>query len=161
MIGPNPLFSLKKGNKMTFQFSDILKHLPHREPFLFVDKIISVELGDKIHAQKNLLIDDEIFNGHFPNMPIMPGVLIIEALAQAAGILGFMTMSKTPDEGSIYYFAGADKVRFKNSVGPGDTIDLYASICSEKRGIWKFNCKAEAKGKNVCEAIILCADRPK
>ena len=161
MIGPNPLFSLKKGNKMTFQYSDILKHLPHREPFLFVDKIISVELGDKIHAQKNLLIDDEIFNGHFPNMPIMPGVLIIEALAQAAGILGFMTMSKTPEEGSIYYFAGADKVRFKNSVGPGDTIDLHASICSEKRGIWKFNCNAEAKGKNVCEAIILCADRAK
>ena len=161
MIGPNPLFSLKKGNKMTFQFSDILKHLPHREPFLFVDKIISVELGDKIHAQKNLLIDDEIFNGHFPNMPIMPGVLIIESLAQAAGILGFMTMSKTPEEGSIYYFAGADKVRFKNSVGPGDTIDLHASICSEKQGIWKFNCKAEAKGKNVCEAIILCADRAK
>ena len=161
MIGPNPLFSLKKGNKMTFQYSDILKHLPHREPFLFVDKIISVELGDKIHAQKNLLIDDEIFNGHFPNMPIMPGVLIIESLAQAAGILGFMTMSKTPEEGSIYYFAGADKVRFKNSVGPGETIDLHASICSEKQGIWKFNCKAEAKGKNVCEAIILCADRAK
>jgi len=146
---------------MSFQSSDILKHLPHRDPFLFVDKIVSVELGESIHAQKNILVDDDIFKGHFPNKPVMPGVLIIEALAQAAGILGFMTMSKTPDEGSIYYFAGADRVRFKNPVGPGETIDLYASICSEKRGIWKFDCKAEASGKNVCEATILCADRPK
>ena len=146
---------------MSFQFSDILKHLPHRNPFLFVDKIVSVELGESIHAQKNLLVDDDIFNGHFPNKPVMPGVLIIEALAQAAGILGFMTMNKTPEEGSIYYFAGADRVRFKNPVGPGETIDLYASKCSEKRGIWKFDCKAEASGKNVCEATILCADRPK
>ena len=88
----------------------------------------------------------------------MPGVLIIEALAQAAGILGFMTMGKTPEEGSIYYFAGADKVRFKNPVSPGDTINLYASIRSEKRGIWKFDCRAEVDGKNVCEATILCAD---
>ena len=146
---------------MSFQSSDILKHLPHRDPFLFFDKIVSVELGESIHAQKNILVDDDIFKGHFPNKPVMPGVLIIEALAQAAGILGFMTMSKTPDEGSIYYFAGADRVRFKNPVGPGETIDLYASICSEKRGIWKFDCKAEASGKNVCEATILCADRPK
>ncbi len=146
---------------MSYQSSDILKHLPHRDPFLFVDKIVSVELGKSIHAQKNLLLDDDIFNGHFPNKPVMPGVLIIEALAQAAGILGFMTMSKTPEEGSIYYFAGADRVRFKNPVGPGETIDLYANICSEKRGIWKFDCKAEANGKNVCEATILCADRPK
>ena len=91
----------------------------------------------------------------------MPGVLIIEALAQAAGILGFMTMNKTPEEGSIYYFAGVDKVRFKNPVIPGEVIDLYATIRSEKKGIWKFDCKAEVSGKNVCEATILCADRPK
>ena len=91
----------------------------------------------------------------------MPGVLIIEALAQAAGILGFMTMGKTPEEGSIYYFAGVDKVRFKNPVSPGEVIDLHASIRSEKRGIWKFDCRAEAGGNNVCEATILCADRPK
>jgi 3-hydroxyacyl-[acyl-carrier-protein] dehydratase len=91
----------------------------------------------------------------------MPGVLIIEALAQAAGILGFMTMGKTPEEGSIYYFAGVDKVRFKNPVTPGETINLYASIRSEKKGIWKFDCTAEVDGKNVCEATILCADRPK
>ena len=146
---------------MSFEFSDILKHLPHRHPFLFVDKIVSVELGETIHAQKNVSINEDFFNGHFPNKAVMPGVLIIEALAQAAGILGFMTMNKTPEEGSIYYFAGVDNVRFKNPVIPGEVIDLYATIRSEKKGIWKFDCKAEVSGKNVCEATILCADRPK
>ena len=146
---------------MSYEFSDILKHLPHRQPFLFVDQIVSVDLGKSIHAQKNVSINEDFFNGHFPNKPIMPGVLIIEALAQAAGLLGFMTMGKTPEEGSIYYFAGVDKVRFKHPVSPGNTIDLYASIRSEKRGIWKFDCTAKTGGKNVCEATILCADRPK
>mgnify|MGYP001298982966 FL=1 len=146
---------------MNFEFSDILKHLPHRHPFLFVDKIVSVVQGETIHAQKNVSINEDFFNGHFPNKAVMPGVLIIEALAQAAGILGFMTMNKTPEEGSIYYFAGVDKVRFKNPVIPGEVIDLYATIRSEKKGIWKFDCKAEVSGKNVCEATILCADRPK
>ena len=146
---------------MNFEFSDILKHLPHRHPFLFVDKIVSVVLGETIHAQKNVSINEDFFNGHFPNKAVMPGVLIIEALAQAAGILGFMTMNKTPEEGSIYYFAGVDRVRFKNPVIPGEVIDLYATIRSEKKGIWKFDCKAEVSGKNVCEATILCADRPK
>ena len=146
---------------MSFEFSDILKHLPHRHPFLFVDKIESVVLGETIHAQKNVSINEDFFNGHFPNKAVMPGVLIIEALAQAAGILGFMTMNKTPEEGSIYYFAGVDKVRFKNPVIPGEVIDLYATIRSEKKGIWKFDCKAEVSGKNVCDATILCADRPK
>ena len=146
---------------MSFEFSDILKHLPHRHPFLFVDKIVSVVLGETIHAQKNVSINEDFFNGHFPNKAVMPGVLIIEALAQAAGILGFMTMNKTPEEGSIYYFAGVDKVRFKNPVIPGEVIDLYATIRSEKKGIWKFDCMAEVSGKNVCEATILCADRPK
>ena len=146
---------------MSFEFSDILKHLPHRHPFLFVDKIVSVALGETIHAQKNVSINEDFFNGHFPNKAVMPGVLIIEALAQAAGILGFMTMKKTPEEGSIYYFAGVDKVRFKNPVIPGEVIDLYATIRSEKKGIWKFDCKAEVSDKNVCEATILCADRPK
>jgi 3-hydroxyacyl-[acyl-carrier-protein] dehydratase len=91
----------------------------------------------------------------------MPGVLIIEAMAQAAGILGFMTMKKTPEEGSIYYFAGVDKVRFKRPVQPGEIINLHATIRSEKRGIWKFDCSADVDGNKVCEATILCADREK
>jgi 3-hydroxyacyl-[acyl-carrier-protein] dehydratase len=111
--------------------------------------------------KKNVSINEDFFNGHFPNKPVMPGVLIIEALGQAAGILGFLTMNKTPDEGSIYYLVGVDNVRFKNSASPGDVIDLHASIRSEKRGIWKFDCKAEVDGRNVCTATILCADRSK
>ena len=146
---------------MSYEFSDILKLLPHRHQFLFVDKIVSVELGKSIHAQKNVAINEDFFNGHFPNKPVMPGVLIIEALGQASGILGFLTMNKTPDEGSIYYLVGVDNVRFKNYASPGDVINLYASIRSEKRGIWKFDCKAEVDGRNVCAATILCADRSK
>ena len=146
---------------MSFEFVDILKHLPHRHPFLFVDKIVSVALGETIHAQKNVSINEDFFNGHFPNKAVMPGVLIIEALAQAAGILGFMTMNKTPEEGSIYYFAGVDKVRFKNPVIPGEVIDLHATIRSEKKGIWKFDCSATVENELVAKAMILCADRPK
>ena len=111
-----------------YQIDHILKHLPHRYPFLFVDRVIAVEEGVSIHAQKSVTIGEDFFNGHFPDKPVMPGVIIIEALAQASGILGFMTMNKTPDEGSIYYFAGADNVRFRNPVVPGDTLDLHSKV---------------------------------
>jgi 3-hydroxyacyl-[acyl-carrier-protein] dehydratase len=92
---------------------------------------------------------------------VMPGVIIIEALAQTSGILGFMTMDKTPESGSIYYFAGADNVRFRNPVVPGDTLDLFSQVIGNKRGIWKFQCKAMVEDKEACSATILCADRPK
>ena len=97
--------------------------------------------------------------GHFPNNPIFPGVIIIEALGQASGILGFTLMNKTPEEGSIYVLAGVDKVRFRKRVRPGDNIDLYSKVISEKRGIWKFDCRAELDDELVCTATILCADR--
>ena len=107
-----------------YDLDHVKKHLPHRDPFLFVDKVIDIELGERIHAQRFLSPDENFFAGHFPDKPVMPGVLIIEAMAQAAGVLGFMTMNKTPEEGSIYYFAGADKVRFKKPVLPGETLSL-------------------------------------
>ena len=103
--------------------------------------------------------DEYFFNGHFPNNPIFPGVIIIEALGQASGILGFVKMNKTPDEGSIYVLAGVDKVRFRKRVRPGDTLDIYSRVLGEKRGIWKFDCRAELDKELVCSAIILCADR--
>ena len=143
------------------QIDHILKHLPHRFPFLFVDRVISVEEGVSIHAQKMVTIGEDFFNGHFPDKPVMPGVIIIEALAQASGILGFMTMNKTPDSGSIYYFAGCDDVRFRHPVVPGDTLELFSKIAGSKRGIWKFDCKAMVGDKEVCSATILCADRPR
>jgi 3-hydroxyacyl-[acyl-carrier-protein] dehydratase len=140
---------------------DILKYLPHREPFLFVDEVMNINKGSDIHAIKRLTGEEDYFRGHFPNNPVMPGVIIIEALAQASGILGFQTMDKTPEEGSIYVFAGVDKVRFRRRVGPGDDIHLYSKILNEKRGIWKFECRAEVDNEIVCLATILCADRAK
>ena len=140
---------------------DVLKYLPHREPFLFVDEVLNINKGSDIHAIKRLTGDEDYFRGHFPNNPVMPGVIIIEALAQASGILGFQTMNKTPEEGSIYVFAGVDRVRFRRRVGPGDNVHLYSKILNEKKGIWKFECRAEVDDEIVCSATILCADRAK
>jgi 3-hydroxyacyl-[acyl-carrier-protein] dehydratase len=137
----------------------VTKYLPHRNPFLFIDEIVSVEVGKKIHCIKNNSPDEDYFKGHFPNNPVMPGVIILEALAQASGILGFKTMNKTPEEGSIYVFAGVDKVRFRKRVGPEDVIHLYSEVINEKKGIWKFETRAEVDGDLVCSATILCADR--
>ena len=132
--------------------------LPHRDPFLFLDRVIEIS-SEEIIAEKTFPKDESFYKGHFPNNPIFPGVLIVEALAQASGILGFQTMNKTPEEGSIYVFAGIDKARFRSRVGPNDRVHLYSEIVSEKKGIWKFETKAEADNKIVCTATILCADR--
>jgi 3-hydroxyacyl-[acyl-carrier-protein] dehydratase len=138
---------------------DIKKYLPHREPFLFIDEVIIIDENKEIHARKYISQDAYFLEGHFPDNPIFPGVIIIEALGQASGILGFVTMGKTPEEGSIYVLAGVDKVRFRKRVRPGDTIDLYSKVLGEKRGIWKFDCRAELDNELVCSAVILCADR--
>ena len=138
---------------------DIKKYLPHREPFLFVDEVVSIDEENGIHAKKFVSEDEYFLQGHFPDNPIFPGVIIIEALGQASGILGFVKMNKTPEEGSIYVLAGVDKVRFRKRVRPGDTIDLYSKVLGEKRGIWKFDCRAELNNEIVCSATILCADR--
>ncbi len=139
--------------------NEIRRYLPHRYPFLLVDRVVELNLGESIVAYKNVTINEPYFNGHFPDHPVMPGVLIIEAMAQAAGVLGFKTMDKTPEDGSIYYFVGSDKTRFKRPVVPGDCLQLEAKILTEKRGIWKFECKATVDGELACSATILCADR--
>lgn len=139
--------------------NEIRKYLPHRYPFLLVDRVTELTEGESIVAYKNVTVNEPFFNGHFPDHPVMPGVLIVEAMAQAAGILGFKTMGKTPQDGSIYYFVGSDKLRFKRPVIPGDQLLLEAAILSEKRGIWKFAVKATVDGELVSSATILCADR--
>ena len=139
--------------------NEIRQYLPHRYPFLLVDRIVEINLNDSIIAYKNVTINEPFFNGHFPNHPVMPGVLIIEAMAQAAGVLGFKTMGKKPEDGSIYYFVGADNARFKRPVVPGDRLQLEAKIIAEKRGIWKFECRATVDGQLACSATIMCADR--
>jgi 3-hydroxyacyl-[acyl-carrier-protein] dehydratase len=122
-----------------------------------VDRVLELEPGERILAYKNITANEEVFNGHFPHAPIFPGVMIIEALAQAAGILGFATVNKRPDEKTLYLFAGVDGVRFKRQVIPGDRLTLEASIDSVKRNIWRFNCRASVDGNLACEAQLLCA----
>ncbi len=139
--------------------TEIRKHLPHRYPFLLVDRVVELTPGESIVAYKNLSINEPFFNGHFPDQPVFPGVLLVEAMAQAAGILGFKTMDKTPADGSIYYFVGADKLRFKRPCVPGDRVMLRASILGQKRGIWRFKVSADVDDKLCASAIILCADR--
>jgi len=138
---------------------EIRQYLPHRYPFLLVDRVVELNLNESIVAYKNVTVNEPFFNGHFPEDLVMPGVLIIEAMAQAAGILGFKTMDKKPADGSMYYFVGSDKTRFKRPVVPGDRVQLEAKIVTEKRGIWKFECKATVEGELVCSSTIMCADR--
>jgi len=140
-------------------YDEISTFLPHREPFLFIDEIKSIDLGKSNHCVKHNSPEEDYFRGHFPDNPIMPGVIILEALAQASGILGFKTMEKNPENGSLYVFAGIDKARFRKRVGPDDSIDLFSSVVNEKKGIWKFDTRAEVNGELACSATIMCADR--
>ncbi|MCR8923979.1 3-hydroxyacyl-ACP dehydratase FabZ [Dasania sp. GY-MA-18] len=138
---------------------EIREYLPHRYPFLLVDRVTELVLGESITAIKNVSVNEPFFNGHFPDKPVMPGVLIIEAMAQAAGILGFKTQDKKPADGSIYLFVGVDNVRFKRQVVPGDQLELKVDYVSDKRGIWKFQCSSYVDGQLAASASILCADK--
>jgi 3-hydroxyacyl-[acyl-carrier-protein] dehydratase len=138
---------------------EIKEYLPQRHPFLLVDRVLEIELGKRILAYKNVTVNEEYFQGHFPGKPIMPGVLIIEALAQAAGVLGFKSQEKKPKDGYLYYFVGADDVRLKRPVVPGDQLMLEAVIITSKRGIYKFECRASVDSQLVGTAIIMCAER--
>jgi len=138
---------------------EIRRHLPHRYPFLLVDRVVSVTAGESILAYKNLSVNEPFFDGHFPDNPIFPGVLLLEAMAQAAGILGFYSQGKTNQDGSTYYFAGADNLRFRRPCVPGDQVMLHASIISQRRGIWKFDVSSQVEGEVAATANILCADR--
>ena len=137
--------------------TEIRKYLPHRYPFLLVDRVVELKLGESIVAYKNLSVNEAFFQGHFPDQPIFPGVLLLEAMAQAAGILGFKSKDKTPQDGSIYYFVGADELRFKRPCVPGDRVMLRAALLSERRGIAKFSVSSDVEGELA--APILCADR--
>ncbi len=137
----------------------VLEYLPHRYPFLLVDRVLSCEPGKDIVALKNVTINEPFFNGHFPHYPVMPGVLIIEALAQAAAILSFLTQNEKPDPNSIYYFVGIDNARFKKPVSPGDALHLHVALDKHKSGLWRYNAQAKVEGELVAEAQLLCAKR--
>lgn len=138
---------------------EILEHLPHRYPFLLIDKVLECEPGKSLVGIKNVTHNEPYFPGHFPNHPIMPGVLILEALAQATGILAFQTVGRKPDGTSLYYFVGIDNARFKQPVIPGDQIRLEVEYVRKMRGIWKFTGRARVDDKVVCSAELMCAER--
>lgn len=138
---------------------EILKQLPHRYPFLLVDKVVELERNKRILAVKNVTYNEPFFTGHFPGRPVMPGVLMLEALAQAAGLLAFDAMGQVPDENNIYYFVGIDSARFKRPVEPGDQLLLEASIDRVRAGIWKFKGIARVGDDVACEAELMCTMR--
>ncbi|MBK1678783.1 3-hydroxyacyl-ACP dehydratase FabZ [Rhodocyclus tenuis] len=141
------------------EIKEILEHLPHRYPFLLVDRVVECIPGERIHAYKNVSINEPFFVGHFPHHPVMPGVLIMEALAQAAGILSFKTMGSKPDNNSVFYFVGIDGARFKKPVSAGDRVDLHVEIVRQMRGIWKYRAVAKVDAQVVAEAELMCAQR--
>ena len=137
----------------------ILQYLPHRYPFLLVDRVVSCEPGKEIMALKNVTINEPFFAGHFPHYKVMPGVLIIEALAQAAAILSFMTVGTKADANSVYYFVGIDNARFTRPVGAGDQLLLHVTLVRQLRGIWKFSAVARVDGAVVSEADLMSTMR--
>ena len=137
----------------------ILKKLPHRYPFLLVDRVLAVDPGKSIKALKNVTINEPYFVGHFPHRPVMPGVLMLEALAQAAAVLGFETNDITPDDKTIYYFAGIDGARFKRPVEPGDQLILDVAVSRMRAGIWKFDARALVGDEVAVEAELMVAIR--
>ena len=137
----------------------ILKLLPHRYPILLVDRVLEIETGKSIKALKNVTINEPFFMGHFPKHPVMPGVLMIEAMAQAAALLSFTTLGVTPDDKTVYYFAGIDGARFKRPVGPGDQLIMDVELLRMKAGIFKFKGVCRVDGNLACEAELMCTMR--
>jgi 3-hydroxyacyl-[acyl-carrier-protein] dehydratase len=133
--------------------------LPHRYPFLLVDRVVEFNAGQSLVAIKNVSINEPFFQGHFPEKPVMPGVLILEALAQATGLLAFKTGDEQREPGTLYYLVGMDRARFKRPVEPGDQLRLSVEVIKIKRGIWVFDCKASVDGKTVATAEIMCTER--
>ena len=136
---------------------EILKYLPHRYPFLMVDRVTAFEANTSLSAIKNVTVNEPIFTGHFPQSPIFPGVLILEAMAQASALLAFKSMQGYPSEKTLYLLVGIDKARFKKQVIPGDQIIFDVTVEREKRGIWRFNAIARVDGVLVCSADVLIA----
>lgn len=139
---------------------EALEHIPQRYPFLMIDRVRSCEPGKRIVALKNVSANEPYFQGHFPHRPIMPGVLILEAMAQAAGVLMFRTRGIRADNKSVYYYVGIDDARFKKPVIPGDQLELEVILERSLRGIGRFACIARVGGEVVAEAVILCSVRP-
>ncbi len=136
----------------------LTEYLPHRYPFLLVDRVTDLAPGERVKGYKNVTINEPFFAGHFPDHPIMPGVLIVEAMAQVSGVLAMVTR-KTRPEDSVYYLAGVDNTRFKRPVVPGDRLDMESELLVERKALMKFDCRAHVAGELACESQILCVAR--
>jgi 3-hydroxyacyl-[acyl-carrier-protein] dehydratase len=143
----------------TLDINQIKEYLPHRYPLLLVDRVLDYELDKSITAIKNVTINEEFFNGHFPHKPVMPGVLMIEALAQTAALLSFMSKGVKPDNNSIVYFVGIDNARFKRPVGPGDQLRMEVELMRAARGIYKYKARGLVDGETAVEAELMCTMR--
>jgi len=146
-------------NPTTLEIRDIMRLLPHRAPFLLVDRVVALDPGKSITAIKNVTYNEPLFPGHFPHIPTMPGVLILEALAQASGILAVLRENKFAEQGLLLYFAGVDEARFRRPVVPGDTLTLKSELLAQKRDMWKFATRALVGDELACEAQLLCVLR--
>jgi 3-hydroxyacyl-[acyl-carrier-protein] dehydratase len=144
---------------MMMRIEDIFQYLPHRYPFLLIDRVTELKEMEYLKGYKNVTFNEPQFTGHFPNHPIMPGVMIIEAMAQATGILAFKSSEKKPDSNSIYYLVGVDNCRFRQPTFPGDRLDFTVKVISTKRGVWKFAAETHVDGKLIASAELMCAER--
>ena len=146
-------------NRVHMDIQEILQHLPHRYPFLLIDRVTEFTAGESLTGYKNVTYNEPFFLGHFPERPVMPGVLILEAMAQATGLLAFRTVERGAKRESLYFLVGIDKARFKKPVEPGDQLILHADLKRAKRGIWVFSCEASVDGKRVASADIMCTEQ--
>ena len=153
----SPELSQLKMNSL--DINQIKEYLPHRYPLLLVDRVLHWESGKKITAIKNVTVNEEFFNGHFPHKPVMPGVLMIEAMAQTAALLSFLTLNQKPDDNAIVYFVGIDGARFKRPVEPGDQLKMEVEILRVARGIWKYKATGSVDGQLAVEAELMCTMR--
>lgn len=138
---------------------EIFKHLPHRYPFLLIDRVLDLKVGESLTAIKNVTINEPFFQGHFPHRPIMPGVLIVEAMAQGTGVLAFKSSESQPEPGSLYYLVGIDNARFKHPVEPGDQLLIEVKLTRTTRGVWKYTATSSVEGKLAASAELMCMKR--
>jgi 3-hydroxyacyl-[acyl-carrier-protein] dehydratase len=158
--GHHPLWQPAAAHeKSNMDINQILRHLPHRYPFLLIDRVTEFHAGEFLTGIKNVTYNEPFFQGHFPQRPVMPGVLILEAMAQATGLLAFRTVNRGAERDSLYFLVGMDRARFKRPVEPGDQLVLNARLIRSRRGIWVFDCDARVDGKVVASAEIMCTER--